>query len=59
MSASVAQWLNRVGAVPSNYRISQGRRLGRAGDITITTDPNGRIWIGGATHTLLHGNALI
>jgi PhzF family phenazine biosynthesis protein len=57
MNASVAQWLLRTGAVSGSYRVSQGRRLGRAGDITITPDPDGTIWVGGNTNTLFHGAA--
>ena len=58
MNAAVAQWLHRTGAVSGSYRVSQGRRLGRAGDITITADPDGTIWVGGATNTLFHGTTL-
>jgi predicted PhzF superfamily epimerase YddE/YHI9 len=55
MNASVAQWLLRTGAVPGSYRVSQGRRLDRAGDVTITADPGGTIWVGGNTSTLFQG----
>jgi PhzF family phenazine biosynthesis protein len=55
MNAAVAQWLLRTGAVPGSYRVSQGRRLHRAGDVTITADPGGTIWVGGNTNTLFHG----
>ena len=38
-SSSVAR---RCGAMaPANRRVSQGRRLGRAGDVTITAGPPG------------------
>jgi PhzF family phenazine biosynthesis protein len=57
MNAAVAQWLLRTDAVSGSYRVSQGQRLGRAGDITITADPDGTIWVGGNTNTLFHGNA--
>jgi PhzF family phenazine biosynthesis protein len=57
MNAAVGQWLMRIGAVSGSYRVSQGRRLGRAGDITITPDPDGTLWIGGNTNTLFHGTA--
>ena len=59
MNASVGQWLTRTGAVPGSYRVSQGQRLGRAGEITITPDGDGTVWVGGATNTLLHGTALL
>jgi PhzF family phenazine biosynthesis protein len=55
MNASVAQWLLRTGAVPASYRVSQGRRLHRAGDVMITADPDGTIWVGGHTNTLFQG----
>jgi PhzF family phenazine biosynthesis protein len=57
MNAAVGQWLARIGAVSGGYRVSQGRRLGRAGDITITPDPDGTLWVGGSTNTLFHGTA--
>ena len=58
MNAAVAQWLVRTGAMPGSYRVSQGRRLDRAGDVTITADPDGTIWVGGHTNTLFHGTAV-
>jgi PhzF family phenazine biosynthesis protein len=59
MNAGVGQWLFRTGLVSGGYRVSQGRRLGRAGDITITADPDGTVWVGGATHTLFRGSVVI
>lgn len=58
MNAAVAQWLVRTGAVSGSYRVSQGRRLDRAGDVTITVDPDGTIRVGGNTNTLFHGTAV-
>lgn len=57
MNAAVAQWFLRTGAVSGCYRVSQGRRLDRAGDVTITADHDGTIWVGGNTNTLFHGTA--
>lgn len=57
MNAAVAQWFLRTGAVPGCYRVSQGGRLDRAGDVTITADPDGTIWVGGNTNTLFQGTA--
>lgn len=59
MNASVGQWLTSTGAVPANYRVSQGTRLGRAGDITITADDDGTVWVGGVTTTCFRGTAEI
>ena len=58
MNAAVAQWFVRTGAVSGRYRVAQGRRLDRAGDITITAEPDGTIWVGGHTTTLFHGTAV-
>jgi PhzF family phenazine biosynthesis protein len=57
MNAAVAQWFLRADVVAGGYRVSQGRRLHRAGDITITADPDGTIWVGGNTSTLFQGTA--
>jgi PhzF family phenazine biosynthesis protein len=57
MNASVAQWLARTGAVSGSYRVAQGRRLHRAGEIMITADPDGTVWVGGHTRTLFEGTA--
>jgi PhzF family phenazine biosynthesis protein len=58
MNASVGQWLVRTQAVLGSYRVSQGRRLGRAGDVSIIADPEGTVWVGGSTNTLFHGTAI-
>lgn len=57
MNASVGQWLVGTGSMPSSYRVSQGTRLGRAGDVTITADDDGTVWVGGATTTCFRGTA--
>ncbi|MFP5314055.1 MAG: PhzF family phenazine biosynthesis protein [Actinomycetes bacterium] len=59
MNASVGQWLTASGAMPNTYRVSQGSRLGRAGDISITADDDGTVWVGGATTTCFRGTARI
>lgn len=59
MNASTAQWMQRTGTAPgSSWRVSQGTRLGRAGDISVTVDGSGAVWVGGATTTLFSGTAL-
>jgi len=59
MNASVGQWLTSTGVLAGGYRVSQGSKLGRAGDIAITTDVDGNVWVGGATTTLFRGIALV
>jgi PhzF family phenazine biosynthesis protein len=55
LGASVAQWLHRVGAVPDHYVAAQGARVGRAGRVHVDIDPDGTVWIGGATVTRVTG----
>ncbi len=59
MNASVGQWLLGSGSVAGGYRVSQGSKLGRAGDITISADRDGAVWVGGATNTLFRGTAVL
>ena len=59
LNASVAQWLHRINAVPDNYLVSQGTCVGRAGRIHINADPNGTIWVSGATKTLISGTVVL
>jgi predicted PhzF superfamily epimerase YddE/YHI9 len=59
MNASVGQWLIRSGVVSGGYRVSQVAKLGHAGDITISVDHDGGVWVGGATNTLFRGIAIL
>jgi PhzF family phenazine biosynthesis protein len=59
MNASVGQWLTATGAAPSTYRVSQGARVGRAGTVEITADPedpDGTVWVGGAATVCIRGS---
>ena len=55
LNASVAQWLLGAGRLTSPYVASQGAALGRAGEVYVTSDPDGTIWIGGATTSIISG----
>ncbi|KJF16138.1 PhzF family phenazine biosynthesis protein [Acidithrix ferrooxidans] len=59
MNASVGQWITRSGEFTKGYKVSQGLRLGRKGEISITTNTDGEVWVGGATKTLFSGSAII
>lgn len=59
MHASVAQWLIGTGLAPTSYHVAQGSRCGRTGDVTITAEPDGTIWVGGTTTTCFHGTAVM
>lgn len=56
LNASVAQWLTSTGQAPDRYTVSQGTRLDRAGEITITAE-DGIVWVGGATSICFRGTA--
>jgi PhzF family phenazine biosynthesis protein len=59
MNASVGQWLIGTGGAPTSYRVSQGARLGRAGDILVTADDSGTVWVGGPTITCIRGTVTL
>ena len=59
VNASVAQWLIRTGVAPASYKVSQGTRLGRTGEISVRADDDGTVWIGGITTTCFRGDAII
>lgn len=58
LNASVAQWFTTTGRAPNHYLVSQGARLDRAGEITITVE-NDTVWVGGATAIRFQGTAVV
>ncbi|ADD43969.1 PhzF family phenazine biosynthesis protein [Stackebrandtia nassauensis] len=58
MNASVAQWLTGAGEMPAAYKVSQGARLGRRGEVAIAVEEDGTVWVGGATTTCFRGTAI-
>lgn len=59
LNAAVAQWLIRDGRAPKNYTATQGGNIGRAGIISISTDSEGEVWVGGSTTTIINGEIAI
>jgi PhzF family phenazine biosynthesis protein len=55
LNASLARWLLRSGRATAPYRVSQGRALGRAGEVQVSCGPDGVIWVGGRTTTCVAG----
>lgn len=55
LNASLAQWLLNSGRATAPYVTSQGTRVGRAGRPRIDHDPDGTVWVGGSTVTLIKG----
>lgn len=56
LNASLAQWLIADGHLPSHYRARQGTRLGRAGEVFITQDDTGQVWVGGDVADCVRGD---
>jgi PhzF family phenazine biosynthesis protein len=54
-NASLAAWLLRTGRASAPYVASQGTALGRAGQVHISRDPDGTIWVAGGTVTCVSG----
>ena len=55
LNASVAQWLIGSGRFAAPYLASQGAALGRAGEVAISCDVSGAVWVGGAVVTCIAG----
>lgn len=54
LNAGVAQWLLGAGLAPSQYVVSQGTAIGRAGRIRVQQQGD-EIWIGGAVSLCIEG----
>jgi len=59
LNASLAQWLIGDGHAPANYLAAQGTCLDRAGRLTITSDAEGQVWVGGESVTCIDGSVLL
>ena len=57
LNAALAGWLLRTGRATAPYLARQGTALGRAGQVHISQDPGGQIWVGGASRTCVSGHA--
>ncbi len=59
LNASLAQWLIADGHAPDNYVASQGICLGRAGQVHISRDASGQVWVGGESVTCIDGSVTL
>jgi PhzF family phenazine biosynthesis protein len=59
LNASLAQWLIAEGLMPPSYRVRQGTRLGRAGEVFVSQDASGQVWIGGDVAACIGGTVLL
>jgi PhzF family phenazine biosynthesis protein len=55
LNASIAQWFLASGLTGAPYTVRQGTALGRSGRVYVTRDPDGTIWVGGATVSCVVG----
>lgn len=47
LNASLAQWLMADGVLPHRYQATQGQALGRDGQVFLSQDAQGQVWVGG------------
>jgi PhzF family phenazine biosynthesis protein len=55
LNASLAGWLLRTGRATAPYVATQGGELGRSGQVHVSQDTDGQIWVGGGTVTCVAG----
>jgi predicted PhzF superfamily epimerase YddE/YHI9 len=59
LNASLAQWLLRSGRATAPYLARQGTVLGRAGEVHVSQDDAGLVWVGGGTVTCIEGTVAL
>lgn len=59
LNAALAGWLIGTGRATAPYLASQGTALGRAGQVQISQDPGGQIWVGGVSRTCISGHVAL
>ncbi len=58
-NASLAEWLLSTGRAQAPYLARQGTALGRSGQVRITQDADGQVWVGGSVVTCVSGTVLL
>jgi PhzF family phenazine biosynthesis protein len=58
-NACLAQWLIADGLIPAQYIATQGTCLGRLGQVYISQDATGQVWVGGDAVTCIEGQVLL
>ncbi len=53
---ALAQWLLGTGRATVPYVARQGTALGRSGEVHVSRDEDGAIWVGGSTVTCVSGD---
>jgi PhzF family phenazine biosynthesis protein len=58
LNAGLAQWLIGAGLAPARYVAAQGKRLGRAGRVSIEQDGH-TLWVGGHSVSCIRGELVL
>ena len=59
LNASLAQWLMADGHLPAQYSARQGTVLGRAGQVFLSQDAQGQVWVGGDVVSCITGSVTL
>jgi PhzF family phenazine biosynthesis protein len=59
LNASLAQWLIQDGHLPAHYSARQGTVLGRAGQVFLSQDDKGQVWVGGDVVGCIQGTVTL
>jgi predicted PhzF superfamily epimerase YddE/YHI9 len=59
LNASLAQWLIADGLAPEQYIATQGTCMGRFGQVHISRDTTGQVWVGGDVVTCIDGQVVL
>lgn len=55
LNAAVAQWMLAEGRLTKPYIAAQGTAINRKGRVSVKSDANSQVWIGGQVHILIEG----
>ncbi len=59
LNASLAQWLMAEDHMPKRYSARQGTVLGRAGQVFLSQDAQGQVWVGGDVVGCIQGSVTL
>jgi PhzF family phenazine biosynthesis protein len=59
LNASLAQWLMEEAVLPTRYTATQGTCLGRHGQVTLSRDAEGQVWVGGSVVPCITGTVTL
>lgn len=59
LNASLAQWLMAEGHMPAQYSARQGTALGRAGQVFLSKNEQGQVWVGGDVVGCIQGTVTL